>query len=111
MSPENASCLTAAKIDVCTLANNHIADWGVPGLLETLATLERLGIAYCGAGRRLDEAIRPAVTELGDRTRVVVFSIGCVEPACRRGGPPGRLARVSTSCPISAMTRSIDFAT
>ena len=24
MSPENAACLTAAKIDCCTLANNHV---------------------------------------------------------------------------------------
>src|SRR5437867_2650263 len=28
MSPEDASCLAAAGIDVCVLGNNHVADWG-----------------------------------------------------------------------------------
>ena len=37
MSPENAECLAAAKIDCCVLANNHVLDWGRAGLLETLA--------------------------------------------------------------------------
>jgi poly-gamma-glutamate capsule biosynthesis protein CapA/YwtB (metallophosphatase superfamily) len=41
MSPENAECLSAAGIDCCVLANNHVLDWGRSGLLQTLATLER----------------------------------------------------------------------
>ena len=31
MSPENADCLTAAGIDCCVLANNHVLDWGRAG--------------------------------------------------------------------------------
>jgi hypothetical protein len=48
MSPENLPCLTAAGIDCCALANNHVLDWGPAGLLETLASLERAGIAGGG---------------------------------------------------------------
>jgi poly-gamma-glutamate synthesis protein (capsule biosynthesis protein) len=84
VSPENASCLTAAKIDVCALGNNHVLDWGERGLLDTLATLERLKIGRCGAGRDLDEALRPAVIPLGDRGRICVFSMGCMDA----GVPP-----------------------
>jgi poly-gamma-glutamate capsule biosynthesis protein CapA/YwtB (metallophosphatase superfamily) len=84
LSPENANCLGAAKIDVCALGNNHVRDWGTEGLLETLQTLDDLGIARCGAGRERTEAIRPAVLELDDRGRVVVFSVGCVDS----GVPP-----------------------
>ena len=40
MSPENAECLAAAKIDCCVLANNHVLDWGRAGLLETLTVLQ-----------------------------------------------------------------------
>ena len=29
MHPENVSCLTAAYIDCCTVANNHLVDWGI----------------------------------------------------------------------------------
>ena len=51
MSPENAACLGDAKIDCCTLANNHVLDWGRAGLRETLATLQKLNIKVAGAGR------------------------------------------------------------
>ena len=32
MHPENIPSLTAAKIDHCSLANNHVLDWGYAGL-------------------------------------------------------------------------------
>ena len=84
VSPENAACLAAARIDVCALANNHVLDWGEPGLLDTLETLDRMHVRRCGAGRDLDEALRPAVIELGDRGRIAVFSVGCADS----GVPP-----------------------
>ena len=84
VSPENAACLAAAHVDVCTLANNHVLDWGQPGLFDTLDTLDRLHIHRCGAGRDLDEAVRPAVIDLADRGRIAVFSVGCADA----GVPP-----------------------
>jgi poly-gamma-glutamate synthesis protein (capsule biosynthesis protein) len=84
LSPENATCLSAARIDVCTLANNHVLDWGREGLIDTLETLDRLRISRCGAGRDLDEAIRPALIDLHDRGQIVVFSVGCADA----GVPP-----------------------
>jgi poly-gamma-glutamate synthesis protein (capsule biosynthesis protein) len=84
VSPDNAACLSAARVDACTLANNHVLDWGPVGLVDTLDTLDRLHIRRCGAGRDSDEAIRPAVIELGDRGRIVVFSVGCADA----GVPP-----------------------
>lgn len=74
VSPENASCLAAAAIDCCVLANNHVLDWGYTGLSETLATLSGLGIKTAGAGRNLDEASAPAVLNFGGRGRVLIFS-------------------------------------
>jgi poly-gamma-glutamate capsule biosynthesis protein CapA/YwtB (metallophosphatase superfamily) len=79
VSPENAACLAAARIDVCTLANNHVLDWGMDGLGDTLATLDRLGIHHAGAGRDAAEAMAPAVIELGERARIAVFSVGCAD--------------------------------
>lgn len=75
MHPGNVDCLTAAEPDVCTLANNHVLDFGVAGLEETLATLAGAGLRTAGAGRDADEAWRPAVVET-DRLRILVWSVG-----------------------------------
>ncbi len=76
MSPENAGCLSAAGIDACSLANNHVLDWGYPGLLDTRETLRRLDIATAGAGRNLAEAQAPAILEIPGRGRVLLFCFG-----------------------------------
>ena len=78
MSPENAECLLTAGIDCCVLGNNHVLDWDRSGLLETLATLERLRIKSAGAGRNLVEASAPAVVEIEGKGRVIVFSFASV---------------------------------
>jgi len=78
MSPENADCLTAASIDCCVLANNHVLDWGRMGLLDTLTTLERLQIEAPGAGRDLDEASAPATLPITGKGRVLVFAFAVV---------------------------------
>jgi poly-gamma-glutamate synthesis protein (capsule biosynthesis protein) len=75
MNPANVACLTAAGIDVCVLANNHVLDYVHSGLVETLETLRWAGLKTVGAGRTLAEARRPAVVELA-RSRVVVHGFG-----------------------------------
>jgi poly-gamma-glutamate synthesis protein (capsule biosynthesis protein) len=74
MSPENADCLSAAGIDCCALANNHVLDWGRAGLLETLDRLAQLNIKTAGAGRNAGEARQPAILDLPGGARVLVFS-------------------------------------
>jgi len=76
MHPENIPSLTAAKIDFCSLANNHILDWGYVGLTETLETLQKANIRSAGAGLNLQEAGTPAVMEVEGKGRVIVFSYG-----------------------------------
>lgn len=61
--PKMLDAYVDAKIDVVSLATNHIMDWGVEGLLGTLDTLDATKIAYCGAGRNLTEARKPAILE------------------------------------------------
>ena len=75
MSPENAECFAAARIDCCLLANNHVLDWGRAGLLETLTTLQELNVKIAGAGRNDREAHAPAVLNLAN-ARLLIFSFG-----------------------------------
>lgn len=88
MSPENADCLSAAAIDCCVLANNHVIDWGRSGLLDTLAALERLNIKAAGAGRNAFEAAAPATLDLADKARILVFSFGAVTSGIPRSWAP-----------------------
>lgn len=74
MNPSNVAAIASAGIDVCALANNHVLDWGYPGLEETLLTLERAGIGYAGAGRSLEQAAAPATVDVPGKGRVLVFS-------------------------------------
>jgi len=78
MSPENAGCLTAAAVDCCVLANNHVLDWGRAGLLDTLARLEQLRIKTAGAGRDLRHASAPAILEIAGHGRLIVLSFALV---------------------------------
>jgi poly-gamma-glutamate synthesis protein (capsule biosynthesis protein) len=76
MHPRNIGCLTAAGIDCCCLANNHVLDWGYQGLTETLQTLDRAGMARTGAGHHAIEAAAPAVLDVAGKGRVLVFAFG-----------------------------------
>jgi poly-gamma-glutamate synthesis protein (capsule biosynthesis protein) len=76
MHPLNTPCLSAAGIDCCVLANNHVLDWGHEGLAETLASLHSAGIRSVGAGRNIEEAVQPAIFDLAGGGRLVVFSFG-----------------------------------
>ncbi len=83
MHPTNTPCLTAARIDCCVLANNHVLDWGPSGLTETLDALHRAGIQTAGAGRNLMEALEPAAIQL-DGPRVLVFAFGMTDSGVPR---------------------------
>jgi poly-gamma-glutamate synthesis protein (capsule biosynthesis protein) len=78
MHPQNIPCISAAGIDCCALANNHVLDWGYSGLSETLTTLETAGLRFAGAGRDREEAEAPVILELPGKRRVIVFSCGSV---------------------------------
>ncbi len=76
MNPQNIPALTEAGIDYCSLANNHVLDWGYAGLAETLETLKGANIHWAGAGQNLEAAETPAVMEVAGKGRVIVFAYG-----------------------------------
>ncbi|MEN8802660.1 MAG: CapA family protein, partial [Thiogranum sp.] len=90
MHPANTPCLTAAGIDCCVLANNHVIDWGYEGLRETLQSLRAAGIRTAGAGRDIAEARAPAVIDIDGQRRVSVFSMGSTSSGIGRGWAAGR---------------------
>lgn len=57
--PASTSFLRQMGADLAGLANNHVFDYGPDAFEDTLAALEQEGIPYIGAGRDLEQAMRP----------------------------------------------------
>jgi poly-gamma-glutamate synthesis protein (capsule biosynthesis protein) len=91
MHPDNVDVLTAAGIGCCTLANNHVLDWGEQGLLESLQTLARASIHTAGGGPDLGSAQAPAVLETPGPSRLLIFGFGALDS----GIPPSWAATAS----------------
>jgi len=62
--PEAMQVLKDGGFDVMNIANNHILDYDTPAFLQTMDLLDDAGIRYCGGGRDLEQARRPAVVEV-----------------------------------------------
>lgn len=60
-NPEAVSGLEYAGIDVVSLANNHIYDWGEVAITDTVDILESRGIGTAGAGKNYSDANAPFV--------------------------------------------------
>lgn len=61
--PIYAALLHEAGINLVTLANNHLLDYGPEGLTDTLGHLKAAGIEALGAGLDLESAARPLILE------------------------------------------------
>ena len=74
-NPDRVSILQEMGVDIVKLANNHVYDYGRQALLDTFETLENVGISYIGAGRNLEEAMKPVYIEIdGKRVAFVAAS-------------------------------------
>jgi len=73
--PAGLAAVQAAGVDVVTVANNHVLDYGQVGLADTLAALARAGLPYVGAGVDAAHAWAPyLVTVKGLRLAILGVS-------------------------------------
>ena len=76
--PENVQMLLDLGVDVVSVANNHIYDYGEISLLDTLDTLESVNISYAGAGRNLEHAMKP-VYIIANGMKIAIVSATQIE--------------------------------
>lgn len=57
--PEYASYLLDMGADIVSLANNHASDYGTISLTDTIDVLNGIDMPFVGAGRNLEEAVKP----------------------------------------------------
>ena len=103
MSPDNIGVLTAARIDACALANNHVLDWGAKGLIETLRTLHGADIVTAGAGRDRQDARKPGVLPVAGKGRILLLSLGLTT-----SGIPASWAARAEAPGVNLAPRSVD---
>jgi poly-gamma-glutamate capsule biosynthesis protein CapA/YwtB (metallophosphatase superfamily) len=92
MHPQNIACITAAKIDCCALAKNHVLDCGYAGLTKTLERLNSVKVKSAGAGRDAREAQQPTIVDIPGKGRVLIFACGAESSGIPRswGAEPDR---------------------
>lgn len=66
--PDLVSVPVELGVDLVTLANNHMLDFGREPLTETLTALDGAGIAHVGAGENLEEAKALKTFEIQGKT-------------------------------------------
>lgn len=91
-NPEKVSLLQDIGVDIVSVANNHIYDYGEISLLDTLDTLDNAGISYTGAGENLEEAMKP-VYLIANGMKIGVISATQIE----RNGTPDTKEATPTS--------------
>ncbi len=65
-------------VDIVSLANNHAYDYGEVSLLDSLDTLEVMDMPYVGAGRNLEEAVKP-VSFIANDKKITILSATQIE--------------------------------
>ncbi len=76
--PESAAYLTDMGVDLVSFANNHAYDYGEVSLLDSLDTMEAMGMPYVGAGRNLEEASAP-VSFIANDQKITILSATQIE--------------------------------
>ncbi|MCU7551230.1 CapA family protein [Chitinophagaceae bacterium LB-8] len=87
--PDHVAVLHEARIDAVTIANNHIGDFGIQGMMDTIEVLDKAGIPHTGAGINAAEASRPVYISCND---LHIAFLGCTdnEPSwCAMDDYPG----------------------
>ena len=112
--PENVSIYYEMGVDIVGLANNHAFDYGPDSLTDTLATLDKAGIARLGAGENLEEAKAPYYY-IVNGMKIAIVAGSAIDPYSTRGAKENQSGvfqifdTVSMSREISAAKEKADY--
>ena len=70
--PDTLQTLKNLQVDVVTLANNHLLDYGEETLLDTLKHLDNINIKHVGGGKDYEQANKPAIFEIKNK-KIALF--------------------------------------
>ncbi len=112
--PSALTALRSAGVDVATMANNHGADYGEPGLRDSIAAIEESRFPVIGIGARAAAATAPyrttingvdvvlfAASAVHDRT-LAVWTAGSDSPGIASAFDPALVAQVGAAAATGA---------
>lgn len=76
---KNIKTLQAAKINIVSIANNHVLDYEYDAMLQMIDVLDKEQILHTGAGINFSEASKPAIFEV-DNKKIGVIAFTDNEP-------------------------------
>ncbi len=68
IDPDFVTAFSELGVDIVSLANNHVLDYGSDALLDTFVTLDEAGIRYVGAGDSEERAKELQIFEVNGKT-------------------------------------------
>lgn len=108
VDPKYVSVFQDMGVDMVTIANNHVLDYGDKALEDTMDTLEQGGILYAGAGMDKERAMRLQVMEVGGM-RIGLLAASRVIPVTSwniENHQPGLLCTYDPSLLLEAIQQS-----
>ncbi|MBQ0042550.1 MAG: CapA family protein [Lachnospiraceae bacterium] len=59
-------------VDVVSLANNHMLDFGRVSATDTIQAMDEIGVLHCGAGENLEAALKPVILERNGKKIAII---------------------------------------
>jgi poly-gamma-glutamate synthesis protein (capsule biosynthesis protein) len=72
IDPQYVQVFTDMMINVVTLGNNHVLDYGTEALQDTFSALQGAKIPYVGAGNNIKEARETKYFDVGEKTIAIL---------------------------------------
>lgn len=106
INPSYVSAFQDMGVDIVSLANNHVLDYGPEALEDTFTTLDHAGILYAGAGGSKERAEELQIIEVNGKkygflaaSRVIPVASWNIE-----NGVPGVFATYDAAALLNAIT-------
>lgn len=110
LNPKSFDIIKEANINIVSLANNHMFDYGPDAFIDTIKLLDKNRISYFGAGLTYDDSLAPLITEIKG-TRVGFIGYREKEPKnfCNNGVVTPQINEKLIIKDITSLKREVDF--
>lgn len=110
MNPAAIGTLKDGRVSLVNCANNHVFDYGLQGIEETIRNLDSAGVKYVGIGKNLRDARTPIILDAKGRRFGFLgyYGGGDFEATAKRPGFAPRYERYILE-DVRSLKKKVDF--